>query len=235
MTFHKRFDEWLKPLVIEIKKQRPDIEIVICVNGEINYFNEDYRKSILDFLKDYKNIFPIVYPRFRSFARMVNLGVQFSTEENVLVLSDDIILEDDFFHTYEHVLQSYQTFGVNVSFSVFSIAKRDLIKVGWFDERLLGMGWEDGDFFRRYEKHFGSKFPNTTIESCKNCADKKFYKVYNEKIEQLLKNEPRLEGQKLDSEFQRYSQFNYDIFEANLPPVNQYPLEEFYLDNKHKL
>lgn len=236
MTYHKRLNEWLKPLVIEIKRQRPEVEIVICINGELNYFNEEYRKSVLDFLKEYKNVFPIMFPRFRSFSRMVNLGVQFSSEETVLVLSDDITLDGGFFDTYERILERYQTFGMNTSFSAFSITKKTLTDVGWFDERLLGMGWEDGEFFKRYNKHYGEGFPNATVDECKNIAEKKHWRVYNERLEHLIeKEEGRLEGQKLDTEFGRYSKFNHDIFEANLPYINPHPIEAFYLENKDKL
>lgn len=235
MTFHRRFEEWFKPLVTEIKNQRPDVEIAICVNGELDHFKEDYRKSMLDFLKEYKNVFPIFFPRFRSFSRMVNLGVQFATEEVVLVLSDDLTLESDFFITYERILESYKTFGFNTSFSAFSITKKDITEVGWLDERFLGMGWEDGEFLKRYEKHFGEGFPNTTVLPCKNIAEKKYSVVYNERLEDLIRDEPRLEGQRIDKEFGRYSQFNRDIFNSNLPYINPHPVEEFYLENRHKL
>ncbi len=234
-TYHKRFEEWLKPLIIEIKRQRPDIEIIVSINGELNYFNEDFRASILDFLKDYKNTFPTIFPRFRSLSRMWNLGVQFATEDVVLVLSDDISLEEGFFDQYENVLRVHQTFAINLSFSVFSVLKKDLASIEWFDERLLGLGWEDGDFMRKMERLTGNKLANTLIDACKNCADPRYYKVYNKKLEDCLKNEVRLEGQVLDKEFSRYSEFNKNIHDSKLPPINPYPLEQFYQDNKHRL
>ncbi len=234
-TYYKRFEEWLKPLVIEIKKQRPDVELIVAINGELSYFNEDFRRSVLDFLKYYKNTFPIVFPRFRSMARMWNLGVQFSTENTTLALSDDITLTEGFFDHYEKALEVCETFSINTSFSALSIAKHDLVNMGWFDERLLGMGWEDGDLIDRWIKYKGDKFPNTMMESCKNAADPEYYKVYNQKLDKLLKEEVRLEGQKLDVEFGRYSQFNRDVYESKLPSVDPYPLEQFYLVNREKL
>ena len=75
-TYFSRFEEWFKPLVIEIKRQRPDVEIIISINGEMDKFYEDYRVSILDFLKNYNNCFPIFYPRFRSISRMWNLNIK---------------------------------------------------------------------------------------------------------------------------------------------------------------
>ncbi len=235
MTYNKRFKEWLKPLVIEIKRQRPDIEIIVCINGELNYFDEEYRKSMLMFLADYKNVFPVFYPRFRSFSRKVNLGCQFASEENILVLSDDLTLEDGFFNTYEHVLESHQLFSINISFSAFSLTKTLLCNLGWMDEKLLGLGWEDGDFMNRFENKTGHKFPNTVIDTCKNVADPKFYRVYNERLHNLMKTENSLEGHILDKEFSRYSDFNRKIFESNLPPMNSYPSEQFYLENRDKL
>ena len=65
-TYFRRFDEWLKPMVIEIKKQRPDIELIVMINGEQDEdFHEDYRKEVLDFLKEFPNTFPVMFPNFR--------------------------------------------------------------------------------------------------------------------------------------------------------------------------
>lgn len=33
-TYEKRFDKYLKPLILSIKEHRPDIEIILTINGE---------------------------------------------------------------------------------------------------------------------------------------------------------------------------------------------------------
>jgi hypothetical protein len=40
-SFDKRFEKWLKPLVLAIKSLRPEIEIILMVNGRAKEtFNE---------------------------------------------------------------------------------------------------------------------------------------------------------------------------------------------------
>jgi len=49
VTFDMRLNKYLKPLVNFIKKERPDIELLLQING--NYkeiFPEQYRKDILN-------------------------------------------------------------------------------------------------------------------------------------------------------------------------------------------
>lgn len=237
ITYHTRFETWLKPLVKEIKRQRPDVEIVLCVNGEKDYFNETYRKKLLTFIKTYSNIYPLIYPRFRSIAKLWNLGVQFSSNDVVLMFNDDLILEDGFFDEYEKALETQPTFSINITSSALSIHKYALMDINWFDERYLGIGWEDADMMLRYQKSRNlAEFPNVNIESCKNVANSEFYKVHNEKLAEQIQNEKpedRIAGQIRDQRFGRYSEFNRTLNLDN--PQLQYPYERFYLENKHKL
>lgn len=236
-TFHKRLETWLKPLVKEIKRQRPDIEVILAVNGEKDYFNQDYRKELFDFVKDYQFVYPIPFPRFRALSRLWNLGIQFSTEDTVLVLNDDLTLEEGFFDEYEQVLKTMTSFMINVSFTAYSISKKELMDLNWFDERLLGIGWEDTDLIERYKKYKNFEaFPNANIEWCKNVVNPEFFKVHNEKLANYIENEKpedRINGQTKDKRFSRYSEFNRLLSLEN--PLTQYPYERFYLDNKHKL
>jgi beta-1,4-mannosyl-glycoprotein beta-1,4-N-acetylglucosaminyltransferase len=240
-TYFRRFDDWFKPIVQQIKKERPDIELIVCINGEINDpFHEDYRKKVLDFLKDYPNTFPIVYPKFRSMARMWNLNIQFASEENILVTEDDITLYPGFFDEYERQLEEVikkpqKSFIINDSFSCMSVNKLEVIETGWFDERFLGLGHEDGEFAYRYRILHNlpknSLFPNINIKQCGNTLG-------NEKLKNFIHQEERLQGQRLCDQFNRYSQFNAEIKEEVYTTQNtilQYPYEKFYLDNKNRL
>lgn len=238
VTFSKRFEEWFKPLIIEIKRQRPDVEIIIGINGDKSGMDNEYRENILSFLSKYSNVYPTVYPTFRSLAKIWNLGVQFSSNDNVLILNDDITLENGFFDAYEDCVKTRSSFTINTSFSAFSVSRNELMNLNWFDERLLGVGLEDSDFVNRYNQRHSEEFLNISIESCKNVNDERFYKVHNEKLSEQIKfeqnnNRDRLIGQNLDSKFGRYSGFNYGVDLSN--PSLQYPYERFYLDNKHKL
>lgn len=237
ISYHRRFDTWLKPLITEIKRQRPDVEVVLCINGEKEYFDEEYRKNLLDFVKDFENVYPTIYPRFRSISKLWNLGVQFSSYDTVLMMSDDITLEDGFFGSYEEALKTMTTFSINISSSALSINKYELMDINWFDERFLGIGWEDGDLMDKYKKYKNiSEFPNVNIEWCKNVVNADFFKVHNKKLAEYIakeKPEDRLEGQTKDIQFGRYTEFNRHVNLDN--PQIQYPYERFYLENKHKL
>mgnify|MGYP001562215739 FL=1 len=242
ITYYKRFQEWFKPLLLEIKKQRPNCEVIVAVNGEISSFREDFRKEILNFCAEFEKVYPILYPRFRGFSRLCNLSIQFSPEENVLILSDDIELEEEFFKHYEDILnytsvnpKEGQSFSINDSFSAFSINKKDAIDINWFDERFLGMGYEDGDFIERY-KYVKKvrRFPVLVTSSCRNTVDKNLPQLHNSKLEKFIESEERLVNQRLD-ESGRYSLFNKEVKENKDFIQIQYPYEKYYLDNKDKL
>jgi predicted glycosyltransferase involved in capsule biosynthesis len=240
-TYHVRFNDWLKPLVLEIVKQRPEVEIILSVNGEHNIpFKEDYRKEMLEFIKPYPNIFPIFYPRFRSLTRMWNLGLQFASNEIVLMLEDDIYLKEGFFDEYEEILKTGKgkqwlvdreveklvgMFKINDGYAAISCNRRVVDRLNWFDERFLGLGHEDGEFNRKYLDATGFYMPNLEIKT-----------VDTEAI--IIENEPRLAGQRIETRFNRYNEYNAEMadFIYKTPYVSkQYPHEENYWDNKDKL
>lgn len=238
ITFSKRFDEWFKPLLKEVKRQRPDVEVIVGINGDKHGMDESYREDVLSLTSKYSKVYPTMYPTFRSLSKLWNLGVQFSSNDTVLILSDDITLEDGFFDAYEDCLTTRPSFTINCSCSAFSVSRSELLEVNWFDERLLGIGREDSDFLDKYNRRYPEGFLNVNIESCKNVSDERFFKVHNEKLSKQIQsdhnnNRDRLVGQELDPKFGRYSKFNYDVDLRNA--MVQYPYEKFYLENKHKL
>jgi hypothetical protein len=177
-TFDKRFDAFLIPLIKSIKAQRPDVEIIVTANGPCRAaFDQIYRSRLLEFLATQSNCFPTVFPTFQSLAKMWNRGVLTASEEQVLVLNDDLIIRSfgahGFFDELESVLSSNPgTFKISGSFSHFVIAKSELIDVGFFDERLLGLGEEDGDFYWRYHEILGKEISTVDIGGIENvCSD----------------------------------------------------------------
>lgn len=177
-TFDKRFDAYLVPLVKSIKAQRPDVEIIVTANGPCRAaFDPNYRARLLEFLSTQPNCFPTVFPTFQSLAKMWNRGVLTATQEHVLVLNDDLIIQPmqgpGFFEQLEAVLATQQnTFKINGSFSHYVVAKAELMEVGFFDERLLGLGEEDGDFYWRYHEKYGRDIASFDIGGIENvCSD----------------------------------------------------------------
>jgi len=242
-TFNQRFEPFLVPLIKSIKTLRPNIEIVLMVNGPAKgTFDEEYRQKLLHFLADQPNCLPSIFPNFQALAKLWNRGVLTASNERVLVLNDDlsidINLSPNFFDLLESTLEREpHTFIINGSFSHFAIHKTELIKVGFFDERLLGIGEEDGDFVWRYYDAYGREIPSIDVTGISNIqstlADSGFKKgighyskfnrdfIKNEKYQEVL-----LGGYK--GMFDKRSK-------KKLADEMQYPYEIFYLKNREKL
>ena len=73
-----------------------------------------------------------------------------SLNDRILMLNDDLMIDPYFRFDFERNLNKKNDFFViNNSWSHFLISKEVVKNVGWFEERLLGIGWEDGDFMLR--------------------------------------------------------------------------------------
>lgn len=198
-TFAARFHRYLVPLVVAIKEAKPDVEIILTVNGEKDSFDQLYRTELLNFVADYNNVYLTMFPRFRSLAKLWNTCLINSTNMNVLVLNDDVTVGHEFFKELDMIANdemreaSSPIFKINGSWSHSFLNRKVVDKVGWFDERYLGIGEEDGDFEWRIGKQFGYKVPSIMIRGIVNHVD----------------HSDCLAGMnKVNS---KYSQFNYDF------------------------
>jgi hypothetical protein len=242
-TFDQRFEPFLVPLLNSIRTLRPEVEIIVMANGPAKgTFDGTYRAKLLQFLSSQKNCFPTIFPNFQSLAKLWNRGVLTASNECVLVLNDDLSIDVDtsphFFDQLESILQrEHHTFKMNGSFSHFIINKTELIKVGFFDERLLGIGEEDGDFVWRYHETYDREIPSIDISGINNIqsklADSGFIKGighYSKFNRDFIKNEKYKEvllgGYK--GMFDKRSK-------KKLEDEVQYPYEAFYQKYRNKL
>jgi len=242
-TFDKRFEEFFVPLIRSIKRERPRVEVVVTVNGSCRApFNEGYRQALLAFLALQQNCFPVIFPNFQSLAKMWNRGILTASEDRVLVLNDDLFIpsdiEDGFFYQLEQALAFLPgTFRINGSFSHFVVSKSDLIDVGFFDERLLGLGEEDGDFYWRYHDRFGVEIPSVDLpyidNICSDIADDGYAKgirtaaKFNRNFITTVKYKEVMIG--------GYRGLFDSRVKKQLPDEQQYPYESFYRQNKDKV
>lgn len=149
VTYDKRYQDNFIPLIEEIKRQAPNIEISLMINGSYNkQFNEEYRKNILKLISGYNNIYPQIYTKFTSLAKLWNRGIQNASNNKVLVLNDDTSIKDGFLNFIDLANINDLTL-INGIFSHFIIDKKFLNSINWFDERFLGVGWEDVDIRRK--------------------------------------------------------------------------------------
>lgn len=197
VTFEARFEKFFKPLINQIKSLRPEIEIMVAINGGYkSSFNQIYRKQILNFLAEYDNVFPNMYTEFRSLAKLWNNLLINASNHQVLLLNDDVtICSSNFFNTLESLLEAGNIFfKINGSWSHTMLDRRIVSNVNWFDERFLGVGEEDGDM----EWEIGNLTKGATIKSLSvpdiiNHVDK----------ENVLSNMKKINT--------KYAQFNFDF------------------------
>ncbi len=170
-TFVHRFDKYFKPLIEQIKRYNPEVEIIVYINGQYGRdFDNEYRSNILRFISEYDNIYPMMSPHFKSLSKMWNNIIIQSSNNNILIFNDDISIEDiGFFSEIEDYINLNNTsFMINRSFSHFHVNRDEVFDVGFFEERLIGLGEEDGDWCFRWEKKYQKSFPILRTEFIKS-------------------------------------------------------------------
>jgi hypothetical protein len=174
-TFERRFEDYFVPLLTQIRSLEIDAEIVVAINGEHKReFGEDYRKRMLEFLSCHKKVFPVFFPVFRSLSKLWNTILIHASGEIVLMLNDDTLITDrKFMVKIAGILKKNggRSFLINRSWSHFVARKEEIANLGYFDERFLGIGEEDGDMTWRYIREYGAPMASHTIKGFKNYAE----------------------------------------------------------------
>jgi GR25 family glycosyltransferase involved in LPS biosynthesis len=236
VSFNKRFETYFKPL-IKVIKDNSDIEVIVCVNGSLREgFDQIYRKELLNFLAEYDKVYPMIFTSFRSLSKLWNNLIINSTNDNILILNDDVkILDKNFFEDIEQNINN-DLFTINESWSHFVANKTQMTELGFFDERLLGVGEEDGDMVFRYINKYGQRPKNITSQNLFNISS-------NENQENMKKGIGKYSLFNRSFMFNhKYSMqsngiqgmFDYPVIQ-NIPDANLYPYEKFYLDNINNL
>jgi hypothetical protein len=242
-TFDQRYEPFLIPLIESIKALRPHTEIIVMANGPARgSFDAAYRSKMLAFLAAQENCFPTIFPNFQSLAKLWNRGALTATSEHILVLNDDLLVDleakPSFFDALEIVLGNcHSTFKINDSFSHFILSKQELINVGFFDERLLGIGEEDGDFTWRYHEKYKREIHSINIPGIKNIQSKLADTGFTKGIGHYAKfNRDFIKNSKYQEVLIGGYKGMFDKrSKKKLPDEPQYPYEDFYLKNRRKL
>jgi hypothetical protein len=241
-TFSLRYS-FVETLINKIRELNVPNNIYLCINGEKDSnFDEEYRKKILNLCSSQPNVFPIFFVETRGLSKMWNTLVVHSTKEDILILNDDInLVNENMFDVVSDHIESSEYYGlskINDTFSFFVINKKLINELGYFDERLLGFGEEDGDITYR-------------LLSKKN---KDVYRLYTQGIYNIVSD---IRHNEIKPGIGKYSLFNrefifgekYNCNNANsgisgmfgivcdpvLEDVNLYPYEKFFVENKNKL
>lgn len=167
-TFEHRFERYFVPLLERIREYAGN-EIIVAVNGEHEReFGEEYRRRVLECIAGHKNVYPVMFPRFRGLSKLWTSVIIHATHDHVLMLNDDIMIRKPRFLVDVCAAlrrNGGRTFVINRSWSHFVVSREEI------DERLLGIGEEDGDIIWRYMKRYGREIPSFPIKGFENYAE----------------------------------------------------------------
>lgn len=223
-TFSKRFS-YVENLVKSIRNQT-DIEVFININGDYKKsIDREYRDKILNLCLKYDKVYPRFYNIFRSYGYMCNDFICNCNKLYNIITNDDIIIKNNFFEEFFNFLNtcdlSNTLVRVNDSSSTFFISRELTIKNKFFDERFLGLGCEDSDFYHRLLKwNVNFLLKHFKTENYINHAGE----TWNTLIDQSA------------STVSKYHNFNYKMnYELQNESENNYihprPNEKFFFDN----
>lgn len=237
-TFGNRFDRYFVPLLSKLKEYAPETEVIVAINGEHQQaFDEIYRRRILEVVACHKKNFPIMFPQFRGLSKLWNSIIINATHDYILLINDDIMINDaSFMDSICSAIKKNKgrSFLINKSWSHFVINRAEIDELGYFDERLLGIGEEDGDMTWRYISHFGREISSFKMKSFINYAEETVstYKPVN------IKNHSGSKYSLFNREFMFKEKYQLDatglkgMFDEPVgvkdPGKEQYPNERFY-------
>lgn len=155
VTFELRQSERAIPLLKQIRLSGISAPIALVVNGNFNGgYDSDLRQKLFQELADIPNVYLTMTRKFHGLSHNWNLGIRLLGCKSTLVLNDDIWID---LGSFKAEVSRIRALGmdsplttINRSFSHFLIDDSALNSVGWFDERFVGIGEEDGDYYLRY-------------------------------------------------------------------------------------
>lgn len=209
VTYHARFNAYFAPLIKKLATVFPDREILVVVNGHPDRTLQiGYLKKVTEFLSEFHNIRYLTYDQHQSLSKCWNQLVILSRTERILIMNDDTQVTELFREEFEKKLDGMDFSTLNVSWSHFLISKSIIKKVGWFDERLLGVGHEDADYALRMCM---AGLP-TTDTMCLG--------LNNYVVDQENPGWKSVSGKASDN---KYSQLNFDFFKEKWSAMEMNP------------
>tara|TARA_R110000782_G_scaffold212150_2_gene300268 strand:- start:96 stop:653 length:558 start_codon:yes stop_codon:yes gene_type:complete len=185
-------------------------------------------------------VFPTFFLETRGLSKMWNTLLIMSYHDNVLMLNDDIEIHssDIFDITTAHINSNVYNglTKMNSSFSHFIVSKNLMDEIGYFDERLLGFGEEDGDISYRLLK-VNKRIDNIGVPRVLNIVSNVRHDFVKSGIGKYSEfNRTFIYGEKYTPETNGKHRGMFDTpMKQLLDDNNQYPNEKYFLDNKHRL
>jgi hypothetical protein len=225
LTFSKR-KKYIENLLNQIRLDS-EIPVYLCINCDYNQpFDPKYRDFILKLCLKHKNVYPLFYLKFRGLSKAWNDMVINACYDNMIIMNDDSTIQSGFFdeivNQYEHLYENEpkQILKINNGWACFIVNKEYLTSVTFFNEKYIGIGFEDAEFVRRH-----GEFPGYVTE--------KFIDLASEL--ESLNSFPKNENITMQSE-KSYTSINVEIFQSNSGDYqNPKPYEQFYVENYNKI
>lgn len=174
-SFEPRLLQYAIPLIRQIR-QSCDLPITLVING--NYdgpASDQILKQVYKEIAELDKIYPLTFSKLHGCSALWNAGIRYADLDFSIVLNDDISITPDSFVadllTAIEVLRNTNLVTINSSWSHFLISRSMIQEIGWFDERFLGFGWEDGDYLLRYLRKRKSAPETINLHSFVNIVD----------------------------------------------------------------
>ena len=158
-TFADRFFSHALPTLEKFQEAGLERRVFLVVNGDQGKLvDTDLRRRFLQEALKIFNVEPICFGTGRGMSEMWNAGARYSDAAKLIFLNEDLVVDPESvgqtIKMLEDALESDGLVILNQSFGHFGVTREALESVGWFDERFLGFGEEDGDFLWRYVSRY---------------------------------------------------------------------------------
>lgn len=213
-TFSDRFYSHALPTLNKLEEANLNREVFLVVNGDQgSRFDPVVRQAFLQKALEIMPVSPVCFGVGRGMAEMWNVGARLSSAEKVIFLNEDLMIDPsravEAIEAIESELDSFGLVILNDSFGHFGVTREALRTTGWFDERFLGFGEEDGDFIWRFLQHYPNGLSRLRHPGINNLSSSKGYE--------------RLDS----SQVNKYSEFNYQFLRAKYSFVEGPPEGSF--------
>lgn len=173
VTYVGRYKKYFIEGIKNLSKIFNDKEIICIINGHYDKnLQIEYLRSITSYLKQFPNVKYITNENNQSLSKCWNWTILMKNTPGILILNDDIKITPLFRHEFEKkIINNKIFFTINNSWSHFYITNDIIKKVGWFDERFIGVGSEDGDYMIRMAE-LNIPITNVACKGILNYVDK---------------------------------------------------------------
>jgi glycosyltransferase involved in cell wall biosynthesis len=234
-TFADRFHLSL-PLIANIRNGGVTRPIYVLINADHgNIFDHDARTTFVSAISQYPSTFPITLGRKLGMSALWNTAIRCTGSEFVLLLNDDLSVHpSSLSQTIDKLFESVEQNGLTIlndSFSHFAISRKCISDVGWFDERFLGFGEEDGDYSWRYEDFYKRTPTNIRMNGLSSHSSDVGYEQIqsNDLNKYSLFNTAYLYKKYSFGNGGHKGTFGLEALKV-IPEVDPYPLDHFYYE-----